>query len=229
VSPASFSKPSRHQGQHLRIPPFRRRCGLTCSSWRIAKRSGNERHRLSQPTSYHNLHTALCLGHDCNPDAARLVSLTTGKRVQYRHPWMPRLRLRLPCSELRRRKRPDRRQGRYQKHRGCCCDDLSVAAVRLSAYKPALDADGFEGFHPLGEYGQRRAGANSKYRWQKDPGRPEWQARPNGGVVAPSLQVPDANRDFRLTTSPSLSIGAGGILRCLSTCCDGVSLGMFQA
>jgi hypothetical protein len=23
-----------------------------------------------------NLHTALCLGHDCNPDAAPLVSLT---------------------------------------------------------------------------------------------------------------------------------------------------------
>src|SRR5262249_15190330 len=84
---------------------------------------------------------------------------------------------------------------------------LSVAAVRLGPYRPVLGTDArFEGFRPLAEHGQRRAGANSKYRWQKDPRRSEWNARRNDRVAARSVNVPDAGR-CRFRRPADMSVG----------------------
>jgi Elongation factor Tu domain 2 len=56
----------------------------------------------------------------------------------------------------------------------CCGDHRSLAAICRRQYvtRPVLSTDGFEGFCPMAKHGQRRAGANPKRRWSRNPGAP---------------------------------------------------------
>ena len=94
-------------------------------------------------------------------------------------------------------------QGRPQKHgsvsnakenRLCrfCGGRFGVATAGLSRYVAVLDiATAIEGrFCPLVEYGQRRIGASSKYRWKKIAGAPN-------GMLAEMVEPPHGKSTCR--------------------------------